>query len=262
MSSYETIIYEKNDMVVTITLNRPDQLNAMSPEVYHEIYDAMELVDADDDVRVVVFKGNGKAFCAGADLKAMQPSLEKSSLTVKYLEMVHRTYNRVEALNKPTIAQVHGMCLAGGIELIEACDIIVAADTARIGDQHTALGLTPGGGSTQRLPRQMSFRKAKEILLTGEWMSAEDAYRFGFINHCVPEDQLEEKVGQIAAKLCKQSPMASKAIKWAVNNGINADLTTALRMEMATSAQHVFTDDFKEGIASFMERRKPEFKGL
>ncbi len=262
MSNYETIIYEKKGMVVTITLNRPDQLNALSPDVYRELYDAMEIIDADDDVRVLIFKGNGKAFCAGADLKAMQPSLQKASLAVKYLEMCHRTYNRIEALTKPTIAQVHGMCLAGGIELIESCDIIIAADTARIGDQHSARGLMPGGGSTQRLPRQMNFRKAKELLLTGEWMSGEEAYRYGFINYCVPENQLEEKVNEMAAKLCKQSPMASKAIKWAVNRGIETDLTTALRLEIASTAQHAFTDDFKEGIASFLERRKPEFHGI
>jgi len=262
LSNYETIIYEKKDMVVTITLNRPDQLNALSPDVYAELYDAMEIIDKDDDVRVVIFKGEGKAFCAGADLKAMQPSLEKASLCVKYLEMCHRTYNRIEELTKPTIAQVHGMCLAGGIELIESCDIIIACESARIGDQHSARGLVPGGGSTQRLIRQMNFRKAKEILLTGEWMSAAEAYEWGFINKVVPDDQLEQAALDMAEKLTKQSPMASKTIKWLCNKGIQADLTTALRMEIASTAQHAFTDDFREGIASFMERRKPEFKGL
>ncbi|MFO8011405.1 MAG: enoyl-CoA hydratase/isomerase family protein, partial [Dehalococcoidia bacterium] len=188
MSDFEDIIYEKKGHVCTLTLNRPDQLNALSPTVYHELYQACQDIEADNEIRVVIFKGTGKAFCAGADLKAMQPSLEKSSLAVRYLEMCHRTYNAIEDLSKPTIAQVHGMCLAGGIELIESCDIIIAADTARIGDQHSARGLMPGGGGTQRLPRQMNFRKAKELLLTGEWMSAEDAYQWGLINKVVPED--------------------------------------------------------------------------
>ncbi len=262
MSNYETIIYEKKGNIAIITLNRPDQLNALSPDMYHELYQACEDIEFDDDVRVVIFKGEGKAFCAGADLKAMQPSLQKSSLAVKYLEMCHRTYNQIENLSKPTIAQVHGMCLAGGIELIESCDIIIACESARIGDQHSARGLVPGGGSTQRLIRQMNFRKAKEILLTGEWMSAAEAYEWGFINKVVPDDQLEQAALEMAEKLTRQSPMASKTIKWLCNKGIQADLSTALRMEIASTAQHVFTDDFKEGIASFMERRKPEFKGL
>jgi enoyl-CoA hydratase/carnithine racemase len=262
MSNFETIIYEKKDKIVSITLNRPDQLNALSPDVYRELYQACEDIEADDDIRVIIFKGEGKAFCAGADLKAMQPSLEKASLCVKYLEMCHRTYNQIENLTKPTIAQVHGMCLAGGIELIESCDIIIACESARIGDQHAARGLVPGGGGTQRLIRQMNFRKAKEILLTGAWMSAAEAYEWGFINKVVPDDQLEQAVMEMAEKLAKQSPMCSKTIKWLCNKGIQADLTTALRMEIASTAQHAFTDDFREGIASFMERRKPEFKGL
>lgn len=261
MSQFETIIYEKQDNICVITLNRPDQLNALSPDVYRELYQACEDIDADDDIRVVIFKGNGKAFCAGADLKAMQPSLQKASLAVKYLEMCHRTYNRIEDLTKPTIAQVHGMCLAGGIELIESCDIIIACESARIGDQHSARGLVPGGGSTQRLIRQMNFRKAKEILLTGEWMSAQQAYEWGFINKVVPDEGLEEAVMEMALKLTRQSPMASKTIKWLANKGIQCDLSSALRMEIASTAQHVFTDDFREGIQSFMERRKPEFKG-
>jgi len=262
LSNFETIIYEKKDNIVTITLNRPDTLNALSPDMYHELYQACEDIEYDDDVRVAIFKGEGKAFSAGADLNAMQPSLAKASTVVKYLEMCHRTYIQIENISKPTIAQVHGMCLAGGIELIESCDIIIACETARIADQHSALGLVPGGGSTQRLIRQMNFRKAKEILLTGAWMSAQEAYEWGFINKVVPDDQLEQAVMEMAEKLCKQSPMCSKAIKWMCNKGIQADLTTALRMELATAAQHAFTDDFKEGIASFMEKRKPDFKGL
>lgn len=259
--AFTNIIYEKKDHICTITLNRPDQLNALDPTTYNELYQATLDIEADPDIRVVIFKGNGRAFCAGADLKAMQPSLQKASLAVKYLENCHRTYNAIENLNVPTIAQVHGMCLAGGIELIESCDIIIAAETARIGDQHSARGLVPGGGSTQRLIRQMNFRKAKEILLTGEWMSGTEAYQWGLINKVVPEDQLEAAVMEMAQKLAKQSPMASKTIKWLVNKGIQCDLTTALRLEIASTAQHVFTDDFREGIQSFLERRKPEFKG-
>jgi len=261
LSQFETIIYEKKDKIAVITLNRPDQLNALSPDVYRELYQVCEEIDFDDNIRVLLFKGNGKAFCAGADLKAMQPSLQKASSAVKYLEMCHRTYNRIEDLTKPTIAMVHGMCLAGGIELIESCDIIIACETARIGDQHAARGLVPGGGSTQRLIRQMNFRKAKEILLTGEWMSAKEAYEWGFINKVVPDDQLEQAAMEMAQKLARQSPMCSKTIKWLCNKGIQADLSTALRMEIGSTAQHVFTDDFREGIASFMERRKPDFKG-
>ncbi|NQT73261.1 MAG: enoyl-CoA hydratase/isomerase family protein [Chloroflexi bacterium] len=258
---FKNILYEKKQHIAKITLNRPENLNAMDPTTYAEIYNSIQDIEEDRDVRVVVITGSGKAFCAGADLKAMQPALTKASWTVEFLESCHKTVNAVDNCTKPTIASVNGLTLAGGIELVEACDIIIASENAKFGDQHAARGLVPGGGGTQRLIRQMNYRKALELLLTGDWISAQEAYQYGFINKVVPHDQLEISTSEMAEKLALKSPMASRAIKMLAKKGIETDLSTALRMEVLGAAQHAFTDDFREGLKSFEERRNPDFSG-
>lgn len=259
--NFENIIFEKQGRIVTITLNRPDQLNALDTATYDELYQATMDIQADEEIRVVIVKGNGRAFCAGADLKSMQSCLDKISKTVKFLENCHRTYDAIYNLPVPTIAAVHGMALGGGLELVECCDIVFAAETTKIGDQHAARGLVAGGGSTQRLVRQMHFRKALELLLTGDWISADEAEKYGFVNKVVPDDKLEEATYEMAEKLASRSPMASKIIKMLAKRGAETDLSTALKMEIVGVAQHMFTDDFREGAQSFLEKRPPKFTG-
>jgi enoyl-CoA hydratase/carnithine racemase len=258
---FTNIILEKKERIAKITLNRPELLNAMDPKTYAEIYDAIQDIEADRDIRVVIITGKGRAFCAGADLKAIQQFLDKASSAVEFLEGCHKSINAVDWCSKPVIAAVNGLALAGGLELVEACDIVIAAETARLGDQHAARGLVPGGGGTQRLIRQVNYRKAIELLLTGDWVSAKEAEALGLINKAVPDDQLETAVNELAEKLAKRSPMASKTIKMLAKRGIEADLTTALKMEVVGVAQHFFTDDAREGIQSFIERRDPDFAG-
>ncbi len=258
---FDNIIFEKQGHIVTLTLNRPDQLNALDTATYDELHQAMLQIESDSEIRVVVLKGSGRVFCAGADLKSMQSCLDKISKTVNFLENCHRTYDALYNLTVPTIAAVHGMALGGGLELVECCDIVIAAETAKIGDQHAARGLVAGGGSTQRLTRQMHFRKALELLLTGDWISAEEAERYGFVNKVVPDEKLGEAVQEMAEKLASRSPMASKIIKMLAKRGAETDLTTALKMEIVGVAQHMFTDDFREGAQSFLEKRAPEFTG-
>ena len=259
---FTSISYEVRDHIAKITLNRPEKLNVMDPPTYAEIYEAIQDIEANREIRVVVITGLGKAFCAGADLVAMQPSLTKASWTVEFLEACHRTVNAVDNCTKPVIAAVNGLTLAGGLELVEACDIIIASDKAKFGDQHATLGLVPGGGGTQRLIRQMSYRKAMEVLLTGDWFTAQEAYDWGFVNKVVPHDQLEEATKEIVEKLVQRSPMASRAIKMLAKKGVEINLSTALKMEVVGAAQHVYTDDFREGLKSFEERRTPEFLGI
>ena len=258
---FTNIILEKKERIARITLNRPEVLNAMDPQTYAEIYDAIQDIEADRDIRVVIITGKGRAFCAGADLKAIRQFLDKASSAVEFLEGCHKSINAVDACSKPVVAAVNGLALAGGLELVEACDIVIAAESARLGDQHAARGLVPGGGGTQRLIRQVNYRKAMELLLTGDWVSAKEAEALGLINKAVPDDQLEAAVNELAEKLAQRSPMASKTIKVLAKRGLETDLTTALKMEVVGVAQHFFTDDAREGIQSFIDRRDPDFAG-
>ncbi|MFO8102343.1 MAG: enoyl-CoA hydratase/isomerase family protein [Dehalococcoidia bacterium] len=258
---FETIILEKEGYIATLTLNRPDDLNALSPQVYYDLCAAAEDVASDGQTRVLVFKGNGRAFCAGADLKEVQKLIGDVPRMRWFVELCHRTYDAIEVLPIPTIASVHGMVLAGGIELAEVCDIIIAAESTRIGDQHAQYGLIAGGGGTQRLIRQMHFRKARELLITGDWLTAKEAQTYGFVSEVVPDDELEEATAKMARKIAERSPMASSCIKMLVNKGIQTDLHTALQLEKASVQQHYLSEDFAEGVNAFVEKRKPNFPG-
>ena len=252
---------EKKDHIATLTLNRPDDLNALSPQVYDELYAVTEDVANDGETRVLVIKGNGRAFCAGADLKEVQKILGDVPRMRWFVELCHRTYDAIEALPIPVVAAVHGMVLAGGIELAEVCDIIIAAESTRIGDQHAQYGLIAGGGGTQRLIRQMHYRKARELLITGDWLTAKEAQTYGFVSQVGEDDKLEEATLKMAQKLAERSPMASRCVKMLVNKGIQTDLHTALQLEKAAVQQHYLSEDFIEGVNAFVEKRKPDFPG-
>jgi enoyl-CoA hydratase/carnithine racemase len=230
---FETIILEKKDRIATLTLNRPDDLNALSPQVYDELCAAAEDVANDGQTRVLVFKGNGRAFCAGADLKEVQKILGDVPRMRWFVELCHR----------------------------KVCDIIIAAESTRIGDQHAQYGLIAGGGGTQRLIRQMHFRKARELLITGDWLTAKEAQTYGFVSQVVADDKLEEATAKMAQKLAERSPMASRCVKMLVNKGIQTDLHTALQLEMSAVQQHYLSEDFIEGVNAFVEKRKPDFPG-
>lgn len=259
--NFETIILEKQDHVATLTLNRPDDLNALSRRVYEELYAAAEDVSSDRNTRVLVIRGNGRAFCAGADLKEVQRILGNVPAMAEFVQLCHRTYNAIENLPIVTVASVHGLVLAGGIELAEVCDIIIAAESTRIGDQHARYGLVAGGGGTQRLIRQMHFRKARELLITGDWMTAAEAHAYGFVSRVVPDDKLAQATADLARSLAERSPMATRCVKMLANRGIQTDLATALQLEMASVQQHYLTEDFAEGVNAFVQKRKPNFPG-
>lgn len=259
--TFTSVILEKRKSVATITLNRPEALNSLTREMWLEIEEAIRDVEMDDTIRVVVITGKGRAFCAGADLKQVKERVEHPLKMLEYFQLVHRVLNRIENLGKPVIAAVNGLALAGGFEIILACDIVIASKEARIGDQHARYALVPGGGGTQRAPRIMGIRKAKELLLTGDWLSAEEAERVGLVNRVVPADELDKAVDEMTAKLVDKSPLGSATIKNLVNRGMDTDLNTALNLEIGSIFPLMGTEDFSEGLRAFTEKRKPVYKG-
>lgn len=259
---FTNILLEKKDQVAKITLNRPDKLNAIDMQTIQELAMAVEDIENDDSVRAVVITGAGRAFSAGADLQGVKGQLESPQLLEKFMRQWHKTYNAIENMSKPTVAAINGFALAGGLELVMVCDLAIAAEGARIGDQHTNFGLIPGGGDTQRLPRALGSRRAKQLMLTGDWISPTEAERIGLINQVVPADQLEKAVKELTDKLIDKSPLASKTIKFLVNRGMQTDLATGLDLEVQAAVSHFsLAEDVKEGLRAFEEKRKPVFKG-
>ena len=258
---YDRIIVEKKDRIAKITLNRPDDLNAIDKDTHLQLQAAFKDCEADPEVRVIVITGSGRAFCAGADLKYAVSLNGKPQEMAAFGQLFYDTFAMMDSLGKPIIASVNGITLAGGIELLESCDIVIASEKARIGDQHANFGLLPGGGGSQRLPRLIGIRKAMELLLTGDNITAKEAEALGLINKAVPADELEEATMEMARKIADHSPMASKAIKALVNRGMQVDLYTGIMLEKGASALHLSTEDRQEGFDAFMEKRKPNFPG-
>jgi enoyl-CoA hydratase/carnithine racemase len=262
---FKDIIFEKKGHVATITLNHPEKYNALSFNCYKELMQAFEDIEKDREVKVVVIKARGKAFCAGADLSdlgTLAGGQKESPLTEQAKPSGRGPYEVIENCTKPVIAAVQGMALAGGLELLLVCDIVIASEEARLGDQHANFGLVPGGGATQRLPRLIGIRKAKELLFTGDWISPQEAERIGLVNKVVPADKLDEAVEELCRKLVNKSYEAASAVKRLVYEGMQTDLETGLGLERKAVAAHFSSETFKEGVKSFLEKRKPDFSKL
>ncbi len=259
--AFENIRYEKEGHIVRLTINRPKALNAINQGVIEDLNAACETIENDKEVRVAILTGEGRAFSAGADLKALKGSEDSGGQGDEFLRFWHKTFNRFEDLPICTIAAINGFALAGGLELVMCCDLAILSDAAQIGDQHANFGLVAGGGNTQRLPRALGIRKAKELMYSGDWISPEDAVSFGLVNKVVPADKLEEETTALAKKLCEKSPMATATVKRLINNGMQVDLHSGLEMELSGVQMHFLTDDCKEGLAAFNEKRDPQFKG-
>jgi enoyl-CoA hydratase len=262
MSKYETIIYGKKESVAAITLNRPEAMNAFTRTMFTEVGQALDDAERDGDIRVVVLKGAGRAFCAGVDLKF---SLEELK-TLQDQQDLFRLGNqavleKIEGLSKPVIAAVHGACLAGGFEVMMAADLAIAAEDAKIGDQHINVALFGGGGCVYRLALIVGMRKAKEIVLLGKRLSGKEAAQMGIINLAVPPDQLESAVAAMAAELAAKSPVAMRFSKWYINRVAMLDAPARLDLAMMYSLVEATSEDKEEGMRSFLEKRKPVWKG-
>lgn len=257
------VSYEVREAGAWIRIERPDAMNALSPGVVAGFRDSLDKAEADDDVRAVVVTGTGGAFCAGADLKAIrQMSAEDpAESTQAFLRDAGRMFDGLEQLPKPVIAAVNGLALAGGLELVLCCDLVVAAESAKLGDAHANYGLLPGGGSSVRLPRKIGPTWAKYLLFTGEFMPAGDLVALGLVNKVVPDDELNVAVEDLVKTLASKSPLGLRRMKQLVHDGLEQPVATGLRLELLASEAHAHSDDMAEGLAAFNEKRNPHFTG-
>jgi enoyl-CoA hydratase/carnithine racemase len=251
--------YKKEGKIAIFTLNRPDAMNALNPELFQEMSEAFVDFKDDDNLWVGIVTGAGqKAFCAGADIKTMLPVIEKFKgqpwgeppIIMKGL-----------SLWKPLIAAVNGAALGGGMEVALACDIRIAAENAIFGVPEVTLGLIPAWGGTQRLPRAIPAAKAAEMLFTGKPVDAQEAYRIGLVNRVVPQAELMPTAMKMAETICKAGPLAVRAAKQAMVQGVNSSMEEGLLLESVLRDYVVATKDFAEGCKAFLEKRKAEFKG-
>jgi len=265
LHSYSALRCEQRAQTVWLTLNRPDVMNALSEALCDELADAIGHIEHDRDVRVVVLTGTGRAFCAGADLKGVfeggtaEPGADDPLNA--FLDRVAGMIDRLRALPKPTIAALNGLTMAGGLELAMACDLIVAAESARIGDAHANFGVFPGAGGTAVLPRRIGPTAAKYLLFTGDTQPAAELVPLGLVNRVVPDAELATEVDKLATRIASKSPLVLRRMKQAVADGLDQPQATALRLERLVLDAHRHSHDIREGLAAFVGKRKPEFKG-
>jgi len=261
-STFNRIIYEKKDSVAWITLNNPERYNALDLEMRREIKQALEDASKDSSILAIVIKGSGKAFSAGGDIRAMAEMKPLDVLNIaKEVGTALVLSEIIRSAPKPVIAAVHGYCLGAGFELAQACDIIIASEDAVFGQPEINIGLIPGGGGTQRLPRLIGEKKAKEFIFTGEKIPAKEMERMGLVNKVVPADKLMDAVNEFIAKIKEKSPIALAAAKEAINASLELGLTDGFKYEAQIFAQLFSTEDQKEGARAFLEKRKPVWKG-
>jgi enoyl-CoA hydratase/3-hydroxyacyl-CoA dehydrogenase len=254
-----TVRFKMEDKIAIITMNRPEALNALNSKVLSDLGDVIKQLVKEDSITAVILTGEGRAFVAGADIREM---MEKSPIEArKFTYLGQNVLKDLENLNKPVIAAVNGVALGGGCELALACDIILASEKARLGFPEVGLGIHPGFGGTQRLPRLIGRAKAKELIFTAEIIDAKEAERIGLVNKVVPSDKLMEEAKGMAMKISRQAPVAIRLAKSAINKGCDMDLDTGLSYEVESVSMAFSTKDSKEGMTAFTKRRKPEFEG-
>ncbi|MCE1235847.1 MAG: enoyl-CoA hydratase-related protein [Hyphomicrobiales bacterium] len=258
MNTYETLLVERRDAVAIVTINRPKALNALNAATVSDLSKAIAAIGADPSIRVVIITGSGeKAFVAGADITEMQAM--SASEGRAWGRLGQQVFASLEALPQPVIAAVNGFALGGGCELAMACDIRIAAENARFGQPESGLGITPGFGGTQRLPRLVGAGRAKELLFTADVVDAAEAYRIGLVNKVVPVGRALEEALAMAAKIMARSPVAVGYCKAAVEVGMNVDLASAIAYEAELFGLCFAAPDQKEGMTAFVEKRKPVF---
>jgi enoyl-CoA hydratase len=261
--AYETILYEKQPRIGYVTLNRPNVLNAQSPAMFDELARVFGEIKRDAEVGVVILTGAGdRAFCAGADINFLKALAQLTPIAAKDFVGKNRlAFGAIEDLGKPVIAAVNGYALGGGCELAMACHIRIASESARFGQPEINLGLFPGAGGTQRLPRLLGKGPALEMMLTGEAISALEAHRLGLVNKVVPAVELMPTAEKLAQQILSKAPLAVALILEAVQHGLDMTLSEGLQLEENLFGIICSTEDMKEGTTAFLEKRPATFQG-
>lgn len=257
MTTYETILVETHQRVGLIRLNRPQALNALNNQLISELMSALEAFDRDPGIGAMVISGNERAFAAGADIKEMADASAVEMLNRDRISL----FDRIMSIKKPVIAAVSGWCLGGGNELAMSCDMIVASETARFGQPEINLGVIPGAGGTQRLTRAVGKAIAMEMVLNNRTLNAEEALRFGLVNRVVPVERYLDEALALAGEIAERAPLAIRLGKEAVNHAYESFLSDGLAHERRAFYFLFASQDQKEGMAAFVEKRKPTWKG-
>jgi enoyl-CoA hydratase len=255
--SYQNILVTKEDNIAILQLNRPKVLNALNFALLFELVNGLEELDNDDAVKVIILTGSGRAFAAGADLAEMSQATPVDLILGRRFEL----WDRIRKISKPIVAAVEGYCLGGGNELAMNCDIIIASETATFGQPEVNVGVIPGAGGTQRLTRVVGKYEAMEMILTGKSISAEEAHRIGLVNRVVPPESLMGEAKRVATEIASKPPISIRAAKEAILRAQDTTLEVGLELERKLFYMLFATEDGKEGMKAFLEKRKPNFKG-
>jgi enoyl-CoA hydratase/carnithine racemase len=264
---FETIILKKEEHIATITLNRPERMNAVNDQMENELLKALDNVAGDDDIRVVVLAAGGRAFCSGADVGSLSrwgEETESGSIDTmrRYLRGGFQKIPLVlQKMEKPTIAMVNGAAVGAGCDFAFACDMRVGSENAMFRNGFVRIGLIPGAGGTWLYTRLMGLGRGLEFLFTGDFLGAEEAHRIGVLNKLVPAEDLENETMELARKIAKGPPIAIRLSKMQAYKALQSDMETALEMAAACQALCFSTEDNKEGVNAFMQKREAEFKG-
>jgi enoyl-CoA hydratase len=259
MNEYKNIRLKYEENIATLTFNRPDVLNALNTETLTETLDALQELGKNHEVRILILTGAGKAFVAGADISEISSKTPEDAR--RYSELGHTLVNTIQHMDKPVIAAINGYALGGGTEIALGCDIRLASENARFGLPETTVGVIPGWGGTQRAARLIGTALAKELIFTGEIISAQHALKIGLINRVVPHESLMDVTMDMARKISQQGQIALSHAKRVINEGVDKPFQEGCRMEIDAFVSCFRTEDQKEGMKAFIEKRKPNFKG-
>ena len=254
----ENVIYEVKENIAIITMNRPKALNALNPALLNDFNEALTIAEKDDDVRVIIVTGAGRAFVAGADISLMVNMYAKEGMA--YLELGQGIYRHIEKIKKPVIAAINGFALGGGCELSMACDLRIASTKAVFALPEVGLGIMPGYGGTQRMARLIGDAKAKEMIFTAQQIKADEAYRIGLLNKVVEPEELMDAAMDMARIIASKAPIAVALAKESVNRGRQVDIDSAMSLECMYATMLFSTEDLHEGMRAFLEKRPAVFQ--
>lgn len=257
MTDLKHLLLHRDEAVATVQLNRPQALNALNLELMDELVATLEELDRDPEIRAIILTGNDKAFAAGADIKEMANA---TAIDMLYRDQFAK-WDRIRKIKKPIVAAVSGFVLGGGCELMMHCDIVIASETTRIGQPEINIGVMPGAGGTQRLTRAVGKTLAMEMVLTGRFITADEALKAGLINKVVPVEFFLEDAQRLAREIASKPPVAVRLAKEAVLKAFDTTIEMGLEFERKNFYMLFATEDMKEGMAAFVEKRKPEWKG-